>query len=158
MCGSLRPTWTAIASVAGTHHVLSTLSFPTFSCAGYGHGALDAATRDGLLADLALDVLVPPLSTIAVSALLGFVAASARLCFAPPSHLATIAFAAWSTTIGMLLFYVARGWSMSRTGLGGLAALAWAPVFVAWKIGLAIRGRAGKTAGWVRTSREARTP
>lgn len=116
------------------------------------------AKRDGLLADLAIDVLVPPLSSIAVGALVGFVAAAARVGLGAPSVLASIALAAWSTSIAMLVFYVGRGWAMSRTGLGGLAALAWAPVFVAWKIGLAIRGRAGRASGWVRTEREARTP
>ncbi|MFI5300308.1 MAG: glycosyltransferase family 2 protein [Polyangiales bacterium] len=116
------------------------------------------ATRDWMIADLALDIGVPPLSTIAVATCLGVVAASVVFARSGHSVIAATALALWLAALTSLSAYVARGWAMSGTGLRGLLVLTWAPVYVAWKVGLALRNRARGPSGWVRTSREANRP
>jgi 1,2-diacylglycerol 3-beta-glucosyltransferase len=101
--------------------------------------------RDPVRIDLALDLLVPPLSTLAVLAL-------AALAF---SLVLRTTAAAWMSgaSAALLAVYVARGWTVSGTGARGLLALACAPVFVAWKLLVrAARGKAPRE--WVRTARE----
>jgi hypothetical protein len=100
--------------------------------------------RDRVRLDLALDLLVPPLSLLAVPVAAGLAAALALHSDA--------AMAVFSVCAFFLVTYVLRGWMVSGTGARGLAALLCAPVFVAWKLGvLALRSR---TNGWVRTARE----
>ena len=100
--------------------------------------------RDRVRLDLALDLLVPPLSLLAVPVAAGLAAALALR-----SGAATAMFSACAI---FLFAYVLRGWMVSGTGALGLVALLCAPAFVAWKLGvLAIRSG---TKGWVRTARE----
>ena len=100
--------------------------------------------RDRVRLDLALDLLVPPLSLLAVPVAAGLAAALALGSGGATAVFGTCAFC--------LLAYVLRGWMVTGTGARGLAALLCAPVFVAWKLGvLALRPR---TKGWVRTARE----
>src|SRR6478736_666505 len=101
--------------------------------------------RKVLPLDLALDLLIPPLSRIAVFAALGCVLAG---FFALP-----IAFSVFAFCVGSLICYVLRGWSVSGTGLRGLLDLALAPIYVVWKLGLRLSG--SSTQAWVRTKREA---
>ncbi|MBE2248976.1 MAG: glycosyltransferase [Myxococcus sp.] len=113
--------------------------------------------RDGLLLDLAMDVLVPPLSRVVMAAGAGLVASWALAFFFPsPAGLAPLSlFTACVTALGL---YVGAGWLHSGTGLRGLLDLAFAPAYVAWKVALAVRGRAGqKPQTWVRTTREGET-
>ena len=100
---------------------------------------LDEALRrhSPMLLDLALDLIVPPLSLIALLVVAGLWL----------SHLG----AAWIACALMLAVYVARGWALSGTGASGLKALLRAPLYVAWKIA-ALAG--GGPSGWVRTPRE----
>jgi cellulose synthase/poly-beta-1,6-N-acetylglucosamine synthase-like glycosyltransferase len=99
--------------------------------------------------DLALDLLVPPLSRIASSvavlvlgALLAF---WLNPLFSPLLWLGL-------TCASVVSLYVLRGWSLSGTGLRGLIDLACAPAFVIWKV-VAVRGsRAAHV--WTRTDRE----
>jgi cellulose synthase/poly-beta-1,6-N-acetylglucosamine synthase-like glycosyltransferase len=111
---------------------------------------LSAAVRGGKVPlDLALDLLVPPLSTTV-----------AQLVFW--MMLAGVAWwwnAAWSPWLGldlacalMIALYVLRGWQLSGVGPQGLIDLARAPVFVLWKLFLMLRPYAGMS--WVRTRRE----
>ncbi len=107
-------------------------------------------TRDRVLFDLAVDILLPPLSTIALFTAAGFSAAFAAgfVARTPVSR------ALWSANLGALVAYVLRGWSLSGTGARGLVDLASAPVYVAWKVWLRVRG-AGTPKDFVRTTREA---
>ena len=109
------------------------------------------ATRDRVLADLALDLMVPPLSLLALGVMLGLAASSAlawreRFPFVP--------LLAWSICALSLLVYVLRGWQLSGTGLRGLLDLCRAPVFVAWKVALTLGQPFRKSDDWVRTSRD----
>jgi hypothetical protein len=100
--------------------------------------------RDRVRLDLALDLLVPPLSLLAVPVAAGLAAALALRSGAATAVFGACAF--------FLLAYVLRGWMVSGTGARGLVALLCAPVFVAWRLGvLAVHSR---TKGWVRTARE----
>lgn len=99
--------------------------------------------------DLALDLLVLPLSYIAMNIALLLVLASLAMWWDP-------ALAIWfwlAVACGLsLLLYVLRGWQLSGLGWRGLLDLARAPFFVAWKVLLMVRARAAQE--WVRTKRE----
>jgi len=98
--------------------------------------------------DLALDLLVLPLSYVAVNVALLIVLASIALL--------------WGASMGWLyvglgcgislLLYVLRGWQLSGVGPRGLLDLARTPSFVLWKALLMLRSRA--SAQWIRTKRE----
>ena len=109
-----------------------------------------AAGPDGAMRlDLALDLLMPPLSTVAANLmLLAVVAALAGLWRA--SYLAWLGFVLAGAAA--LVAYVLRGWQLSPVGWRGLADLARAPSFVLWKLLLMLR--AHDSAEWVRTKRE----
>ena len=112
------------------------------------------AARDRVLADLALDLLVPPLSLLALGVFLGL-AASCGLAWRkgfPPVSLIV-----WMACGLSLLTYVLRGWQLSGTGLRGLVDLCRAPAFVAWKIALTLGQPFRRAEEWVRTVREDRT-
>jgi cellulose synthase/poly-beta-1,6-N-acetylglucosamine synthase-like glycosyltransferase len=107
--------------------------------------------KDRVLFDLSLDLLIPPLSRLAVAAVLGLLTAVAlSVCF-PGSFLALSVFGA---QVSCLLLYVLRGWALSGTGVRGLLDLCLAPVYVAWKMALRFQRPAKATATWVRTERE----
>lgn len=104
-----------------------------------------------ILLDLAMDLMVPPLSTVGLLSLMGTVLA---LVLAPYFYLKTVWAWAWLGTAGFLLIYVLRGVVLSGSGIRGLLALAWAPAYVLWKVFLMLSGR-GKTGGqWIRTDRD----
>lgn len=112
---------------------------------------LKAATRSGgaVCLDLALDLLVLPLSYVAVNIVVLIVLAGLAMLWEP-----TMDVWLW-LGIGCavsLVLYVLRGWQLSKVGLLGLVDLARAPFFVAWKVMLMVRSRA--SAEWVRTKRE----
>jgi 1,2-diacylglycerol 3-beta-glucosyltransferase len=112
------------------------------------------AERNAVLFDLGVDLLVPPLSRLAVSAVLGWgVATGAAFVWGGSVWLAS---AAWAGSIGGIVIYVLRGWSVSGTGIRGLRDLALAPIYVIWKqtIGGSV-SEARPDAPWVRTTREA---
>jgi 1,2-diacylglycerol 3-beta-glucosyltransferase len=98
--------------------------------------------------DLAFDLIVPPLSYLAVNiALLGF--AAGILSFWDPSLTLWVWWALACAAI--LVLHVLRGWQLSGMGVRGLIALAHVPGFILWRIWLLL-GR--KTSEWVRTERE----
>ena len=105
--------------------------------------------RSGLLFDLGMDLLVPPLSYLAVGAALGlfmtFAAFASGLAGAAP-------LAVWASCVAMIGIYVARGVFLSGAGLRGFVDLMAAPVYVGWK--LILRLRQGRSPAWVRTTRE----
>jgi 1,2-diacylglycerol 3-beta-glucosyltransferase len=106
--------------------------------------------RDAMLLDLAADVLVPPLGTLAALVVVGFAAAwgSGRLL---GQH---VPLQIWIANVIALLLYVLRGWSLSGTGARGLLDLGCAPIYVVWKLWLRLR-QPSRPAAWVRTTREA---
>jgi cellulose synthase/poly-beta-1,6-N-acetylglucosamine synthase-like glycosyltransferase len=107
--------------------------------------------RSPLLADLAMDVLVPPLSLLVAATVAG-TAASAVVSAA--SLRPTPALYLFGASGVFLLAYAARGWQLSGTGARGLASLARAPGYMVWKATLPLRRRAAATTEWVRTARE----
>jgi cellulose synthase/poly-beta-1,6-N-acetylglucosamine synthase-like glycosyltransferase len=107
-------------------------------------------TGSGVCLDLALDLLVPPLSYLVLDiAILMAVAAGALAWSASMS--------AWlwlGAGCGLCLAaYVLRGWQLSRVGWRGLVDLMRVPAFVGWKVLLMLRPH--DSAKWVRTRREA---
>ena len=99
--------------------------------------------------DLALDLLVLPLSYVALNVAVLIVLAG----------IATL----WDSSMEIwlwlglgcglsLLLYVLRGWQLSGVGLRGLLDLSLAPFFVFWKVLLMLRTHS--SAEWVRTKRE----
>jgi len=103
----------------------------------------------GVCLDLALDLLVLPLSYAAINVAVLIVLASVALLWEPSMEI-------W-LWLGLgcgasLLLYVLRGWQLSRVGMRGLVDLLRAPFFVLWKVLLMLR--AHKSAEWVRTKRE----
>jgi cellulose synthase/poly-beta-1,6-N-acetylglucosamine synthase-like glycosyltransferase len=103
---------------------------------------------DSVCLDLALDLMVLPLSYVTLNVLLLLCASLAAAHW----HLAQFAWvwAALACAAG-LLAYVLRGWQLSGIGARGVFDLARAPVFLIWKLVLMLRPR---TQGWVRTDRE----
>jgi len=112
-----------------------------------------SASRDPVLLDLAMDLLVPPLATLTALALAGLGAAGVASWLLGAPLAATWL---WAASVAGLLAYVLRGWMLSGTGLLGLLALARAPGYLLWKISLAIGREPGADKGWVRTTRERR--
>jgi cellulose synthase/poly-beta-1,6-N-acetylglucosamine synthase-like glycosyltransferase len=103
--------------------------------------------RSGVCLDLALDLIVLPLSYIALNVVALMVVAA----FAAPPF-----FNVWMWLgvgcIAALLLHILRGWQLSGAGLRGLLDLARAPFFLLWKIAVMLKGRQSKE--WVRTKRE----
>lgn len=99
--------------------------------------------------DLALDLLVLPLSLIVVNAvLLSVLGGAATWIFASSISWPILGLAC----LAGVALYVLRGWQLSGTGLRGLMDLGRAPWFVLWKLILMARNRT--TQHWVRTERE----
>jgi len=106
--------------------------------------------RDPMMMDLAIDILLPPLSTLAAWIGFGFAAALvSRYAFS-----VEVSLRIWIANLAALLLYVLRGWSLSGTGARGLLELVCAPFYVAWKLWLRLRQPA-RPKDWVRTTREA---
>lgn len=107
---------------------------------------------DRVRLDLALDLLIPPLSTIVLAlVVLQICAVALVLALAAPG----IAMRAYGFGLAAVVLYVLRGWMVSGTGLRGLLDLGLAPFYVAWKVMLRFRKPPRATAEWVRTKREA---
>jgi hypothetical protein len=111
--------------------------------------------RDGVLLDLAMDLLVPPLSYVVLGAVALSVAAGALSLW---QGFAPLSIAAGAFCVGSLGLYVLRGWWVSGMGARGLLDLMRAPFYVFWKVWLMVAGPRDKKGEWVRTTREARKP
>jgi cellulose synthase/poly-beta-1,6-N-acetylglucosamine synthase-like glycosyltransferase len=108
------------------------------------------ASRDRVQVDLAMDLLVPPLSRLVAAVLVGFGGALAISGWA--GHVLVASYL-WGACTLALLAYVGRGIWLSRMGLAGIASLAWAPVYLGWRASLGL-ARRGRSTAWVRTPRE----
>lgn len=108
--------------------------------------------RDAGLLDVALDLLVPPLATLATVAAAGLVAVGLISAAWQPLPMALLA---WGACPLLLAAYVLRGWALSGTGLRGLRdLLLHAPAYAIWKVALRLRPADHRPAEWVRTQRE----
>lgn len=97
--------------------------------------------------DLALDLLVPPLSALVGATLLGTCVALAWFMGA-----GSLALMCWLIAAAGIAVYVGRGIALSGLGWRALANLAWAPLYMLWKLTLFKPSRA-REAAWVRTTR-----
>jgi 1,2-diacylglycerol 3-beta-glucosyltransferase len=105
--------------------------------------------RSAVCLDLALDLLVLPLSYVVLN-VLALLVLAVIVAVSDPSFLGWVWFAAGCVVA--LAAYVLRGWQLSGAGLQGLLDLGRAPFFLVWKVLLMLRGR--ETKEWVRTKRE----
>lgn len=105
--------------------------------------------RSLVCVDLAIDLLVLPLSYVALN-VLALLAVAAALA---PWYTAAIPWL-WVgvACAASLSVYVLRGWRLSRMGVLGLVDLARAPFFLIWKVWLLLRSRGSRA--WVRTPRK----
>ncbi len=116
--------------------------------------------------DLAMELLIPPLSTVAAVVGLGVGVEAVRLfagfALAGEAHVAgmlrevsgQVTLWLWLAGLASIVLYVLRGVALSGLGFfRGLWTLGWAPVFVVWKVLFARGGK--KQQEWVRTTREA---
>jgi cellulose synthase/poly-beta-1,6-N-acetylglucosamine synthase-like glycosyltransferase len=105
--------------------------------------------RSMLCLDLACDLLVLPISYVALIVAFMIVAAALAAPWFPGMQVWL-----WLSTAcaASLACYVLRGWQLSTIGLVGVLDLARAPGFMLWKLQLLLRSQ--KSKGWERTDRE----
>src|SRR5262249_17334350 len=85
------------------------------------------AESDRVRLDLALDLVIPPLSTILMAlVVLQLLATALVIALRAPGY----AQAGFGLGIAAVVLYVLRGWMVSGTGLRGLLDLALAPFYV----------------------------
>jgi cellulose synthase/poly-beta-1,6-N-acetylglucosamine synthase-like glycosyltransferase len=105
--------------------------------------------RSAVCLDLALDLIVLPLSYVALNVGALLLISVLAAWWIPALH-------GWIWLalgcVAALALYVLRGWQLSGTGARGLLDLAGAPVFIAWKVILMLT-RNGPTE-WLRTDRK----
>ena len=125
----------------GRFQLIRTMTLPLLQAA--------ITRRSAVCFDLAMDLLVLPLSYVALNVV-------AFILVAALGVLLTNVAAVWLwlslACLSTLVVYVLRGWQLSGLGRQGLIDLARAPFFVFWKVILMLRRRNAK--GWVRTDRE----
>jgi 1,2-diacylglycerol 3-beta-glucosyltransferase len=102
--------------------------------------------RNKLLADLAADVIVPPLGQLSAAAV---ATTAVGALVRGRSSMSARAGAFALLGIGA---HVARAWQISGTGVAGLRDLARAPIYVAWKL-IQRRPETAGTQEWQRTQR-----
>ncbi len=107
------------------------------------------ARGDAVCLDLALDLLVLPLATIAAGTVLWVLLAGVGTVW--NAHLAVWLGLALGSAAAIVV-YVLRGWQLSGLGARGLIDLLSAPAFIVWKL-LVMLGAHDATE-WVRTRRE----
>jgi cellulose synthase/poly-beta-1,6-N-acetylglucosamine synthase-like glycosyltransferase len=105
--------------------------------------------RSTVCLDLALDLLVLPLSYVALS-VIALVVLSAIATWWRPIFAIWLALGLFSA--GSIAAYVLRGWQLSGIGARGLLDLARAPLFLIWKILLMLKRKSSTE--WIRTERE----
>jgi cellulose synthase/poly-beta-1,6-N-acetylglucosamine synthase-like glycosyltransferase len=109
--------------------------------------------RSLVLLDLALDLVVPPLSYLALAVVLGLLLSLVGLVLG----LRTLAGAVlWGLAALALIMHLVRGVRSSGLGMRAVGDLLFAPAFVLWKLGLWLRSDPGWRGEWVRTPRAKR--
>ncbi|HSY24506.1 MAG TPA: glycosyltransferase family 2 protein [Polyangiaceae bacterium] len=107
-----------------------------------------------VLLDLAADLLVPPLTYVVITTFGGTAVALAWVALGGGAWWAA---APWLLASGLVLVYVGRGLWLAGVGPRAVVDLAYAPVYMVWKVALAARTSAKQSAPqaeWVRTARE----
>ncbi len=125
----------------GRFQVIRSLSLPLLRAAWQ--------RRSAVCLDLALDLLVLPLSYVGLN-LCALLLVALLASWLNPGFMPWIWFSL--TGIGIVGAYILRGWQLSGIGARGLLDLAAAPVFVIWKVLLMARPRG--SGEWVRTERK----
>ena len=105
--------------------------------------------RSAVCLDLALDLMVLPLSYVVANLALLMVATAICSFWLP--HLQSMLWLGAACIIALSL-HILRGWQLSGMGLQGLLDLGRAPGFLVWKLLLMLRRR--ESSEWVRTERE----
>lgn len=106
--------------------------------------------RSLVLLDLALDLMVPPLSYLVLAAAVGLAASVGGAALGLRTFVAGVL---WSLSSLGLTAYVARGLRASGLGILGVGDLMFAPAFALWKVALWLRPDARWQGEWVRTAR-----
>jgi 1,2-diacylglycerol 3-beta-glucosyltransferase len=106
-----------------------------------------AARRSFVCLDLAMDLLVLPLSYIVLNVV---VMAVTGVLISGPAKAPLLCLGIFDALA--LGVYVCRGWSLSGIGLAGFWDLLRVPVFLFWKVALLFSGQRATT--WIRTKRE----
>jgi 1,2-diacylglycerol 3-beta-glucosyltransferase len=101
--------------------------------------------------DLALDLLILPLSYIVLSAA-ALLAVTIALSLVQPSAFDHALLGAGIFDCAVLAAYVCRGWALSGIGIKGFWDLLRVPGFILWKLLLLVSGP--RTTAWIRTKRE----
>lgn len=107
------------------------------------------STKNWILLDLVLDLLVAPLSFLFVAAAIGTTAAG---ILALTSGHVDLSLWPWATAMGLIAIYVLRGWALSQTGAKGLIDLSLSPVYIGWRLILSLASHHQHE--WIRTTRE----
>jgi cellulose synthase/poly-beta-1,6-N-acetylglucosamine synthase-like glycosyltransferase len=105
------------------------------------------ATRSRVCFDLALDLLVLPLSYVALNVAAFFVVAVVAA-----GQISTVWVWLAAGCCAALVLHILRGWQLSGAGIRGLMDLGRAPFYLAWKLMVMLGG--GESKEWVRTKRE----
>jgi 1,2-diacylglycerol 3-beta-glucosyltransferase len=111
--------------------------------------------RSPLLLDLAADLIVPPITYVALAVLAGLAVSGAWVAL---GHGELWVMTPWCASAVFFALYVARGAWMARVGPRVALDLLWAPVYMVWKVVLAMRSPPSAEREWVRTTREAKKP
>jgi 1,2-diacylglycerol 3-beta-glucosyltransferase len=107
------------------------------------------AERDPIRLDLAADLLVPPLSTLVAATAVGW-SATAYLVHGGRADSASLI--GWTVVAIFLVTHVARGFMLSEARPRDALVLILAPVYMAWKLMIALKPGA-RPGEWVRTAR-----
>lgn len=111
--------------------------------------------RDVVLLDLAMDLVVPPLTSLATAASVGSALSVVAIGL---GGFASLSLVCWLASLACLTLYIARGVALTGDGLGAVRDLSWAPVYAIWKLTLAIRPSAASRGEWIRTTRNRDIP
>lgn len=103
--------------------------------------------------DLALDLIVPPLTLLAGGVMLGVLLAGGGVLAGAVSIAAATPMLLCAA---FLAAYVLRGAVLSGGGVRVIGDLAWAPVYAVWKVSVLLRPRR-RSGEWVRTARSDET-
>lgn len=106
--------------------------------------------HSGLCLDLALDLLVLPISYVALNVALLVIVATPMALWIP--GISSLWLWVGAACAAALTAYVLRGWQLSGIGLRGVSDIARTPEFLLWKVRLMLRRR--RPNQWERTERE----
>jgi 1,2-diacylglycerol 3-beta-glucosyltransferase len=107
--------------------------------------------RSLVILDLAADLLVPPLTYVALVVLAGDAASAAWVMFGRGPWWSL---APWCASTVFLAVYIVRGVWLADVGPRVVLDLLWAPVYMVWKVVLAVRAPKSEAQKWVRTARK----